>query len=211
MRSEFDFNTVLVVATNLGYLIAGGFICYYVVKKKLTDYFQDIRDNLNVGGKIPKQAKLDVEILRRMEQLKEIVGADRVQIYEFHNGEHYANGRSALKFSCTYEVYRVGIEPVQTKMSSIPISCDTRFINKILDEELIKVSDIEKIKEEMPASYGMRRAAKVTSYQDLVIKNGAGEPVGFINVSWCDNRKMCSNDMELYRLAAYVEERIVGS
>lgn len=209
MKSEIDFNTVLTIATNLGYLIAGGFICYFVVKKKLTEYFKEIKNNLNVGSKVPKQAKTDIEIIRRMEQVKELLNADRVLVYEFHNGEHYANGRSALKFSCTYEVYRAGITPIQTKVSAVPISCVPHFITQLLDEEFIKQVNIENIKDKMPATYQLRKSLSITSYQDLVIKNTKGEPVGFIAVQWCDGKKMCSDDKELYKLAAFVEEHIL--
>lgn len=210
MKSEIDFNQVLVIATNLGYLIAGGVICYFVVKKKLSEYFSEIRKSLNVSSKIPKQAKSDIEIIRRMEQVKEILNADRVLVYEFHNGEHYANGRSALKFSCTYEVYRAGIPPIQTKLTSVPISCVPHFITKLLDEEFVKQVNIENIKDTMPATYGIRKDLGITSYQDLVIKNTNGEPVGFIAVQWCNGKKMCSDDKELYRLAAFVEEHILA-
>ena len=209
MKSEIDFNQVVTVATNIGYLIAGVFICYFVIKRKLTAYFKDIKNSLNVSSKIPKQAKTDVEIVKKMEQVKEILNADRVLVCEFHNGEHYANGRSALKFSCTYEVVRVGISNVQRLFTSIPISCMTRFISTLLDRETLVVKNVEDIKDEMPATYSIKKEAGITSFQDLIIRNGKNEPVGFIAVHWCNGKKMCSNDGELYRLAAFVEERIL--
>lgn len=210
MKSEMDFNLVLTIATNLGYLIAGGFVCYFVVRKKLTEYFQDIKNGLSVGSKIPKQAKTDVEIVKRMEQVKEVLNADRVLVCEFHNGEHYANGRSALKFSCTYEVVRVGISNVQRLFTSIPISCMTNFISTLLDKETLVVKDVEDIKDSMPATYSIKKEAGITSFQDLIIRNEKNEPVGFIAIHWCNGKKMCSNDAELYRLAAYVEEHILS-
>lgn len=36
--------------------------------------------------KIQKQCSIDMEITNKMEDLKEFVKADRVQIYDFHNG-----------------------------------------------------------------------------------------------------------------------------
>lgn len=36
--------------------------------------------------KIQKQCSIDMEITDKMEDLKEFVQADRVQIYDFHNG-----------------------------------------------------------------------------------------------------------------------------
>ncbi len=209
MKSEIDFNTILTIATNVGYIIAGVVISYFIVRKKLNEYFNDIKNNLNVGSKIPKQSKTDMEIIKRMEQVKEILNADRVLVYEFHNGEHYANGRSALKFSCTYEVYRTGIESVQSKLSSIPISCVPQFISKLLEEEFIKETDVEHIRDKMPATYGLSKDINITSYQNLVIRNGKEEPVGFLAVHWCNGQQMTYNDRELYRLGAFIEEHII--
>jgi hypothetical protein len=159
---------------------------------------------------VPKQAKVDVEIIKRMEEVKEILDADRVLVCEFHNGEHYANGRSALKYSCTYEVARAGIDTVQKIFSSVPISCMPRFITKLLDEETIKVSNTESIKDDMPSTYSIKKSANITSFQDLVIRNDKKEPVGFIAVHWCNGKKMTSNDRELLRLATFVEEKILS-
>ena len=58
--------------------------------------------------KLLKQCDINTEIIQRMEQIKEILRADRIQIYDFHNGGHYANGRSALKTSCTFDKVSTG-------------------------------------------------------------------------------------------------------
>lgn len=42
-----------------------------------------------IGNSIPKKIKnqcnIDNEIIKRMEELKEFLNADRVQVYDFHN------------------------------------------------------------------------------------------------------------------------------
>ena len=209
MKSEIDFNQITLVATNIGYLITGVFICYFVVKKKLTEYFTEQKSSRDVSSKIPKQAKIDINIVKRMEQIKELLNADRVLVCEFHNGEHYANGRSALKYSCTYEVCRAGINPVQKIFTSVPISVMPRFITKLLDDEGVKVKNLEEIKDSMPSTYSVKKEAGITSFQDLVIKNHKNEPVGFIAVHWCNGKKMYTDDRELLRLATFVEEHLL--
>ena len=77
-------------------------VAFKKTKKELVD---------SIPKRIKKQTDIDAEIVKRMEQVKEIVMADRVQIYDFHNGIHYANGRSALKVSCSYEVCRASCKP----------------------------------------------------------------------------------------------------
>ena len=78
--------------------------------------------------KIKRQCDIDLEIVKRMEQIKELLKADRVQIYDFHNGYHYANGRSALKTSCTYEVCRAGCRAYQMYLQALPLNCIPQFI-----------------------------------------------------------------------------------
>lgn len=63
-----------------------------------------------IPQKIKKQCDIDYLIINKMEEAKEFLRADRVQVYDFHNGGHFANGRSALKSSCTYEVCRAGLK-----------------------------------------------------------------------------------------------------
>ena len=58
----------------------------------------------SVSSKVPKHSQIDLNILKRMEEVKELLKVDRVHVYEFHNGGHYVNGYSALKVSYTYEV-----------------------------------------------------------------------------------------------------------
>ena len=101
----------------------------------------------SIPKKVKKQVSVDTEITDAMESLKERLNADRVQVYDFHNGGHYSNGRSALKVSCSYEVCRTGIAPKQAMLQSIPISCISKFVNKILNDETFEVKKLEDIKE----------------------------------------------------------------
>lgn len=40
----------------------------------------------SIPKKIRNQCNIDNEIIKRMEELKEYLNADRVQVYDFHNG-----------------------------------------------------------------------------------------------------------------------------
>ena len=44
----------------------------------------------------------DSEIIERLEELKDEIGADRISIFSFHNGGEYYSGRSMQKLSCSY-------------------------------------------------------------------------------------------------------------
>ena len=85
----------------------------------------------SVSKKVPRQSEIDIKVLNRMEEVKEIMDADRVHVYEFHNGEHYANGRSALKVSCTYEVCKAGVNSIQRGFVVFNVKCQAIELNML--------------------------------------------------------------------------------
>ena len=203
-----NFEKVTEVATAIGTFLAGAYICYRICKAKIEEFLNTWHGS--VGAKIPRQSKIDLEVLKHMEEIKEMLNADRVHVYEFHNGEHYANGRSALKVSCTYEVCRVAVNPLQNECRSIPISCMPKYIAKIIDNHIVDVRDIETIKDEMPATYNLKFSQGVRAFSNAVILNKQKEPVGFIEVQWFNRKNFTKNDYELLRLTAFIEESILN-
>lgn len=164
-----------------------------------------------IPSKLRRQSGIDTEIIRRMEQVKELLNADRVQLYDFHNGEHYANGRSALKTSCTYEVLRQGITSHQMKLQSIPLTCIPKFIKTLLDKNQLEVKDIEDLKETMPATYSLKKAQDIKSFYDIILNNKQGEPIGFIAIQYVNDyhKTYNNNDREsLLRLKFFIEENL---
>lgn len=164
----------------------------------------------NIPIKVKKQVSVDTEITEAMDNLKEKLNADRVQIYDFHNGGHYSNGRSALKVSCSYEVCRFGIAPKQSMLQSIPISCISKFVNKILNDEKIEVKKLEDIKEEMTATYQLKRDMELNSFYDIAIKNKQGEVIGFLAVQFVKNPYNVKSEQDkeaILKLKFLIEEK----
>lgn len=206
---NLDMDKITSIATTLGMVLTGAFICYKVTKANIEKFLENWQGS--VSSKVSKQSQLDTCILKRMEEVKEILDADRVHVYEFHNGEHYANGRSALKISCTYEVCRAGVKAIQKENLSVPISCIPKYIASILENPIVRVKDLECVKDSMPSTYNLEHSHNIAAYMDVVLLNKAKEPVGFIEVQWSDKSKYNENDHELLRLAAYIEENILSS
>lgn len=164
----------------------------------------------NIPIKIKKQVSVDTEITEAMDSLKEQLNADRIQIYDFHNGGHYSNGRSALKVSCSYEVCRTGIQPKQSQLQSIPISCISKFTNKILNDEKFEVKNLEEIKEKMPATYQLKRDMGLNSFYDIAIKNSKNEVIGFLAVQFVKNPYNVKNEKDkeaILKLKFLIEEK----
>lgn len=161
--------------------------------------------------KIKKQVNVDDLVISKMEEVKEQLNADRVQIYDFHNGGHYANGRSALKTSCSYEVVRSGIERKQGFLQAIPLSCLSKFVSKLMNEDFLEVSNIEEIKDEMPATYQLKKDMKINSFYDVILNNSIGEPVGFLAIQFVKNKFniLTEEDKEkVLKLKFFVEDQL---
>ena len=122
-----------------------------------------------------------------LENLKELLNADRIHLYDFHNGGHYANGRSALKMSCTYEVTRFGIESVQMYLQNLPLSVMSVYISELLGVGEMEVKDIHEIAEFMPAVYQIKTDFNIKAYYDIIINNIENEPIGLLSIQYTKN------------------------
>lgn len=196
------FITLLNTIASLLIAFAGVYVAYKNSKKTVEEA---------LPTKIKKQCNIDSEICTRMEYVKEFLSADRVQIYDFHNGGHYANGRSALKTTCTYEVVRNGIRSCQNELQAVPLSCIPKFIQILLSKEKIECNDLETLKNSMPATYNLKRSQNVKSFFDVVLNNKNGDPIGFLAIQYskehCVNFNSTEKD-QIYKLKHYIEENL---
>ena len=161
--------------------------------------------------KIKYQVNIDDIIISKMEDLKELLNADRVQVYDFHNGGHYANGRSALKTSCSYEVIRTGVSHKQSYLQSIPLSCLSRFVRKLMNDGFLEVKNLEEIKDEMPSTYQLKKDMEINSFYDVILNNKNGEPIGFLAVQYVKNEYNILSEkdkQEVLKLKFFIEEQL---
>lgn len=174
--------------------------------------YKNTRKELDsIPKKLKRQASVDNLIIEELEKLKESVNADRVQIYDFHNGGHYANGRSALKTSCTYEVCRAGIQPKQAQLQAIPVSCISKFVSELLNDGKLEIKNLEEIKDSMPATYQLKKSMGLNSFYDVVINNKNGDPIGFLAVQFVKNPynvKYESDKEKVLKTKFFIEEKL---
>lgn len=161
--------------------------------------------------KIQKQCSINIEITNKLEKLKEYLIADRVQIYDFHNGGHYANGRSALKTSCSYEVVRVGVKGHQKELQSVPLTCIPKFVRSLLSQNELRVNDLEEIRTDMPATYQLKKEQDIKSFYDIILQNKNKEPIGFLAIQYSKINSVNFNQEEkneILKLKFFIEENL---
>lgn len=174
----------------------------YKTKKQLKE---------TIPNKLHKQNSIDIEIIKRMEEVKESLNADRVQIYEYHNGGRWANGRSALKVDCSYEVVRAGVRPYQMLLQNIPLSCVPYFHNTLLNEGWLYVRNLEDIRESMPSTYSLKKEQGIVSFYDIILTNKQNEPIGFLAIQSTTLRRatLTTEDRDvILRLKFFIEENL---
>lgn len=164
-----------------------------------------------IPRKIQKQCSINIEITNRLEKIKEYLMADRVQIYDFHNGGHYANGRSALKTSCSYEVVRVGVKGYQKELQAVPLTCIPKFVRTLLDQNELKIDNLEEIKNIMPATYQLKKDQDIYSFYDIILQNKNKEPIGFLAIQYSKTGCVEFNQEqmnEILKVKFFIEENL---
>jgi hypothetical protein len=84
------------------------------------------------------------ELLEKLSELRESVGASRASIYQFHNGGEYFTGKSMKKYSMTYEQVEKGIARIQHKNQSIPVSGAIRLFADLLENRTAFFEDLDR-------------------------------------------------------------------
>ena len=202
----FSIENLERIATICGTVLFTVYMSFRTFKIKLDKVMDEKKSD--IPKKIGKQSEMDCLIMKEAEKLKEFLNADRVQVYEFHNGTHYANGRSALKTTCTYETCRYGISSCLNILSGIPLSIIPNFIKTLLDRGELLVKDLEDIKPTMPSTYALKNTMGIKSFYDVVIRNDVGEPVGFVAVQFCSSDSHFVNKDAVKKFAWFVENKL---
>ena len=203
-------DTILDAAQNIGMAI--GIIIFSIIY--CHQYIKKATSKLPIGVSVKKQNEEDLRIHEAMEHFKELLKADRVMVFEFHNGQHYSNYRSALKLSASYEVYRAGLTSNREKCTNLPISIMPAFISEITTKGIVECKNLEDIKEKMPNTYHFKKSLGIQAFYDVAIKDKDNNIIGFVAIQWteaipeeAEQHREVLNDY-VKHLAWYMEEEI---
>lgn len=195
---------MLETAKSIGFNIAEAvLIIYFCIR-----YLKSMVGKADISKGVKEQNTIDLDMVNEMERVKEILHADRVLLFEFHNGQHYSSHRNALKMSVTYEVFRAGLTPCRNLCSGIPISVMPKFVYNITTEKELICRDIEDIKADMSGTYNFKNALGIKSFYDAAIHNADGEVIGFVAIQW---NKVMPEEVDvkvIEKLTWYLEEKL---
>lgn len=192
------------VAKTIGIVLAEIILGIYFCCK----YLKTLLPHEDISGGVKEQTNIDLQIIDRLDYYKELLHADRIFLFEFHNGQHYSNFRTALKMSPSYEVFRAGLESKREVCSNLPISIMPKLIYEITHAGVSECKNIEGIKEEKGNTYEFKKSIGVTSYYDIAIHDDKKNVIGFVAVEWEKERPQDINVDDIRHLAWYMEEKV---
>lgn len=131
--------------------------------------------------------------------------ADRVHIYEFHNGDHFYSGNHQQKFSCTYEALSAGVSSEALNLQDLRVSTFNQFINKIINEFKFEVVDVESLKDSLLKNWlETRGIASSFSYPIRTLNKNV---IGIINVDFTKQKDKISKEEEDFIIQ---QSKIIG-
>jgi hypothetical protein len=93
-----------------------------------------------------RQSNKGIKIIDLLKQYQELMLCDRIGVFEFHNTTHNIYGKSFMKFTCTHEVTRLGVDSYNLGLKDLPISSYKEILKLISTNDSIIVSHIDETK-----------------------------------------------------------------
>lgn len=138
-------------------------------------------------------------IKEELSYLAKEIGADRVLVYEFSNGNSNVVGLPFLYLTATSEVTTLGTDPIAHTFQRINTCLFADFIAMLEEKTYIYIDNLETIKEVFPVLYTMyaSKDTKTILFYSLYGREGS---IGFISASTIKNNAF-SKDIGLPRIA----------
>ena len=173
-------------------------------------YIKEKADKADIPTEVKDQSGIDILITEKMEYYKEVFHADRVLLFEFHDGQHYSDYRHALKMSASYEVFRAGLSSIRTDCSNLPIAIMPGLIYDITHKGKTFCGDIEELKDKsgMGGTYEFKKDLGMKSYYDHALCNSNGDIVGFVAIEWGIPMASEPDEQEVSKLVWFLEDQL---
>jgi hypothetical protein len=159
---------------------------------KLMNKFTSTEDSSELTGKFLNYAENANKIQIQLYHMLQNFGADRVSIYEFHNGGKNLAGIEFKKCSNTYEAVELETKPIIKEMQNLPLSINPLW-NKILStRNMIIVPLVEELTDTFLKSYLETQSIK--TYYATILQDYDNTPIGFITLEYYKNAKELTQD-----------------
>ncbi len=144
---------------------------------------------------INKTVEEDIEIITRLEEVRDEINADRISIYSFHNGGEYYSGKSMQKLTCSYEVVQPGVSRTQLLAQNIPVSACLGTLQSLMENKEFHCIDVENNYPESGCKYQLLEHGVKSTYQ-YAIFNLERKAIGVIRADFVGEIKELTPEQE---------------
>jgi hypothetical protein len=147
-------------------------------------------ENQDLTTKFINYAENANKIQIQLYHILQAYGAERVSIYEFHNGGKNLAGVEFKKCSNTYEAVSLETTPVIRELQNLPLSLNPLW-NKILaTRESINISDVNSLEDNFLKSH--LTIQRIKAYYSIILEDYDNTPIGFMSLEFYKNSKELS-------------------
>lgn len=132
------------------------------------------------------------DVYKALEHTLNKVDADRVVVYEFHNGDVYYSGSSQQKFSNTYEVLSEGVSSEIKNQQNLRVSSFNRFVKPLIDNDEYSFGEIVNIDNVGIKEFFEDQGTKSTFC--VPIKLLTGKIIGILGIDFVKRSKVLTAD-----------------
>jgi len=202
------------IVTLLEGVSAGNFILMmvlviiYALAQRIT--IKQIKELLVSGEKEFKQ-KFEATVVTSsvvndlLDQILRDLNADRVYVFQYHNGGKNINGIPFARCSNTHERCEVGIESNIQAYQNLPLAMYGLRNDLIAKNETIVVEDLDDIIDTDKTAYNIMKQQGIKSLYTVGLYTDTCRPMGFLGVDFTRDKKILSeDDLNVLRTMAHV-------
>jgi len=142
-------------------------------------------------GKFDNYAVNANKIQIQLYHLLQNYGAERVSIYEFHNGGKNLAGIEFKKCSNTYEAVSLETKPIIKEMQNLPLSVNPLWSRTLVTKCDIIIPSVENLEDTFLKSY--LESQSIKTYYSSILQDYDNTPIGFITLEYYHNSKALTN------------------
>lgn len=151
---------------------------------KLMNKFSS-EENHDLTGKFINYAENANKIQIQLYHLLQNFGAERVSIYEFHNGGKNLAGIEFKKCSITYEAVSLETKPIIKGMQNLPLSINPLWSKTLTTRSDIYIPSVDKLEDTFLKLYLQTQSIK--AYYSTILQDYDNTPIGFITLEYYKN------------------------
>jgi hypothetical protein len=149
-------------------------------------------DHSDLTGKFLNYAENANKIQIQLYHILQNFGANRVSIYEFHNGGTNLQGVEFKKCSNTYEAVALETKPIIKEMQNLPLSMNPLWSKLLATRDNIEIPSVEGLNDVFLKNY--LEAQSIKTLYSLLLSDYDNSPIGFITLEYYRTSRILTDD-----------------